>query len=252
MVSCTDFNDYLCKYATGKPADPLMWEYLAARLAQVAGLQLPSPALVKILAGHLPARTSALLSGFDFSAPCFGLRYVSSGKEMDGPSALFFKNARERHKIRDKSDLLRIALFDLWVANEDRHAANYNLLFSRSGGHYHWHPIDHGMVFNSGAAPRHGLVELSFNETLFDSPLLKTVYTHVRDLKKYSQKLPSEIGRWISEGRKEYGAWLKEAPSEWQIDPSRWAAFLELQLFDNEWKGRVLKQFSHFCTLLLR
>jgi hypothetical protein len=51
----------------------------------------------------------------------------------------------ERKNLRNSMDLFWIAVFDIWIANEDRNANNYNLLMVEANEDFSIIPIDHEM-----------------------------------------------------------------------------------------------------------
>ncbi len=57
------------------------------------------------------------------------------------------KKKTEFNKLQNPADLIRIAIFDLWVDNADRHTENYNLLVSMENGKLKIIAIDHAFTF---------------------------------------------------------------------------------------------------------
>ena len=71
---------------------------------------------------------------------------------------------------------LKIALFDIWAFNEDRHQGNYNLMIDTTQNNK-FIPIDHATIFNSNTI-EHESYHISYYESLIASPLL-LLYIHL-------------------------------------------------------------------------
>ena len=127
-VLCDDFNEYVCKHSHRTPADILFLEYLAASFGQLWKLKIPEFAFVQIQAEHIPADlTGNSVQPRSFLIPSFGSRNYEFAKEIDASFLSLEDSSKELRKIKNKVDILRIGLFDRWIANEDRHIHNYNL-----------------------------------------------------------------------------------------------------------------------------
>lgn len=110
---------------------------------------------------HLPVPDEALvLINEDSITPGqlkVNKRYVKQGviawgsKEIPGTDLVKeieqFQNKKEFNKLLNPEDLIRIAIFDLWVDNADRHSQNYNLLLGMKTGKLEITTIDHAFTF---------------------------------------------------------------------------------------------------------
>jgi hypothetical protein len=88
------------------------------------------------------------------------------------------------NKLYNPIDILRIGLFDLWVANDDRKPTNQNLMLSiDDGGKYTITAIDHAFIFETlgyqHLNPKH--FSPSVNDHIILSNLAKIVkrYTNI-------------------------------------------------------------------------
>ena len=148
---CSDGNLYYTKYRSGKSfkkseINCLVFEMICTRLLKKLHIPVPDEALVfinedSITPGQLKVNK----------------RYIQQGviawgsKEIPGTDLVKeieqFKNKKEFNKLLNPNDLIRIAIFDLWIDNADRHSQNYNLLLKMKKGKLQFLTIDHAFTF---------------------------------------------------------------------------------------------------------
>ena len=134
---CADLNDYVCKYATGVPTRTLYNEFIAAEFLEHWGLNKPDHRIVNINEEHiLEGVKSTRIQVRYFTRPCFGSKHELYAKEIDPSFPNLDINRKILNAIENKFDLLKIGLFDLWLANEDRNHNNYNLLLNPTDSGY--------------------------------------------------------------------------------------------------------------------
>lgn len=121
LVMCLDKNAYVCKYMrSSASAYKIACELIGSQMARAWQLETPDIAFVRIKASHWSGR----FLQHSVSAPSIGNKRIegvvdvntSTYKEVDSTTA----------RLRQ---LMKIALFDFWIANEDRNANNANLLY---------------------------------------------------------------------------------------------------------------------------
>src|SRR5690348_4904939 len=93
---------------------------------------------------------SGRLARHMFDKPCFGLMYDVEAGEASNIYLGLKGNSYELNKYPERFDLLKIALFDLWLANNDRNHNNYNLLLKDG----RFVPIDHSEIFDGSSLGR--------------------------------------------------------------------------------------------------
>jgi hypothetical protein len=151
MFICDDGAVYYVKYRSGKSFDKyeihcLVFEMLCTRLLQRFHIPVPEQALVRIAEdSYVPNQLIA------------NKRYVKPGiigwgsKEIEQTDLIretdLFQKRKEFNKLLNPEDLIRIAIFDLWVDNADRHSGNYNLLTKMEEGKLKIITIDHAFTF---------------------------------------------------------------------------------------------------------
>ena len=124
LVIGSDFNQWVCKY---NDINKLFNELLASEFAKLWQINIPETALVQIdYDKHIiPFNNKKGLERRFFERECFGSRFLDNAFDVN-KTLLVNKDIVQR--IKNKEDFLKIALFDIWLANEDRNAGNYNLL----------------------------------------------------------------------------------------------------------------------------
>lgn len=156
---CNDGNIYFCKYrvkAKAEELDCLLYEVVASRLLSKLNIPTPEIAIVEISEGSYDI--NQIKANRNYIAPqlqYFGSREVSGSDlvtELDKLNTI-----EDFQAFSNPLDLLRIAVFDLWIGNCDRGKGNaeytpsisnnYNLLKSDDHGRIKIVAFDHGFAF---------------------------------------------------------------------------------------------------------
>ncbi len=170
LVHCNNLEYYVCKYSTSLGAANLLFrELLAASFLQVWNLNVPSFAFVNLQKHHNPISIPNIKNDI----PCFGSLHNREYREID--AFIGEATASQKSKFVNKIDLLKIALFDLWVSNEDRNHNNYNIMLSLENDKYQFVPIDGNFIFHTGNQHKETFT-LSVDETILSSPLLFSIF----------------------------------------------------------------------------
>ncbi|MFN8776988.1 MAG: HipA family kinase [Flavobacteriales bacterium] len=250
-VACTDFSDYICKYPRLTPSHSLMTEWICAHAARDSSLYVPEFDLVSVLPEHAPGNLiPQLLPGARLDLPMFGSRHTG-GMDMDKRMLRMLASNRYKSKLEQRDQLLQIALFDIWVANEDRHGNNYNLLLGDFKGKYRWMVIDHGACFNSQAGLNQVLAPLSFEESLISSELFAIVFQKPPNFVSRIHAVCNELENWRKNALQHVEQWVVDAPEQWGIDRSAWLAFLRDRWLSDEWTAQTQETFLAHTQLLI-
>ena len=148
---CSDGALYFVKYRSGKSLDKneincLVYEMVCTRLLQRLHIPVPDHALVtikenSIVAGQLITNKKYTKEG----VIAWGSREIERAdliKEIEQ-----VEKKKDFNKIINADDLIRIAIFDIWVDNADRHSGNYNLITQMEDGKLKIITIDHAFTF---------------------------------------------------------------------------------------------------------
>ncbi|MCW3114209.1 MAG: hypothetical protein JWR18_2605 [Segetibacter sp.] len=148
---CSDGSVYYVKYRSGKSFDKdeincLVFEMVCTALLQ--RLQVPTPALALVTIADGSYAKGQLKANKRYTKPeviALGSKEIARAdliKEIE-----MVKKRTEFNRFLNPEDLIRIAIFDLWVDNYDRHCDNYNLLTAMNEGRLQYIAIDHAFAF---------------------------------------------------------------------------------------------------------
>lgn len=249
VVLASDFNEYLCKHSRHVPANYLFYELLANRFLKLWGLDVPEATIIDVNPDHLKADDySGKLQPANFLIPTIGFRYLHDSIDFNQLMATRY-SSQTRKLFTKKEDLLKIALFDIWIANEDRNQNNYNLLITNDTSKgFIFVPIDHEMIFNTGNLDK-GLVELTQEDSLVTSMLFTSLAVKQPEGKIVDRLLTTknEYYLCIEKCYEQLDEILEDIPPDWKIDVPSMKALLVSNLFSDRWKQRA---FIHFTYLI--
>jgi hypothetical protein len=240
LIMCSDMQDYVCKYAGEGHTMKLFFEYLAASFLKLWRLPVPDFALIQVKYDHVKHLEIPKLY---VEKTAFGLKYSRHYEELHR----FTENpdiSKQKGYVLNRDNLLRIALFDIWMANEDRNFNNLNLMVDVSDN-YNFVPIDHGSVFNSGIV-RFPMVLLNENECLTDTPLFRHLFPAHTLSKDYIRNLKEYFYLCIGECKEKTDEILSSVPVDWNINRADIARKINDELFSSGWEDDVFKTFLEY------
>lgn len=233
LVMCSDMNYYICKYVhTSASAQKLACELIGVKMANAWQLDAPKASLVRIKSEHWPShfiRPKIITS-------LLGSRFLEN--VIDVSPSTFDKVAQTSTVF---VQLLKIALFDFWIANEDRNANNANLLYDISGSCLI--PIDFGCILNTADFDS-PLMQLTFTDTILWSPLFKYIIKGIsqKRIKKDTAELREKYYGYIHESSLQMDSIIEDLPHEWNVSTDVIKNKL-CQLFHPNWTEAVWNNF---------
>ena len=165
------FESYFTKYARNEDElDGLVFELISGRLCRSLGIRTPDTALVEISEGTLPhSQLSSYQNQVYEGLITFGSCKVNNVVELSGMELV--QNKYSFNRYRDPIDLLRIAIFDLWVQNRDRSEDNFNILV-KQGKEREFIAIDHFDCFSDLGLKKNPYVPATLLSAKFTRKLL--------------------------------------------------------------------------------
>jgi hypothetical protein len=150
---CDDNNTYYCKYLNDFNAEEinfLAYEMVSHYLLRALDIPTPDIALVQIREGTLNKRKITKNRRLRVNHICFGSKAIVPASIITEFRTCDSKI--EYNKISNPQDIVKIALFDLWINNVDRGrftdpGFNYNLLSVQQKNKEIIMAIDHSFVF---------------------------------------------------------------------------------------------------------
>lgn len=192
LFRCSDGNIWFCKYVLSGygefQTDLLYYELIGTTLLRQLGIPTPEVAFVRIKADsftaeQIPHNAQDMVPG----VVAFGSRQVPLADLVD--DLLDYRTDSDFQKLRNPEDLIRIALFDLWVANQDRGKDlefmgrpglhNFNLLTAPVKGGQQFVAIDHASILGDSLFLRDfrpDNIRISTDGKLFETRLFHSVY----------------------------------------------------------------------------
>lgn len=242
-VLCNNMNDYVCKYSpTFGFSSSLFNEYIAASLLKIWGLPVPDFAFVKIKTEH----TNRInFPNHYFDKICFGSKFQGAFIEVD--KFFIFTPYIKKEQEAGILSFLKIALFDLWLCNEDRQFENFNLLYDINSNIFV--PIDHVCCFNSNSLDKKAEL-IGDNESLLSSPFLSRFFS--RTLQQYRKQIRLDIINDfkfdVNRCHEKLDDILSQTPLDWAPDID----FLRQRLlffFSEPWISECLNNFNRLFEI---
>lgn len=201
-------------------------ELIGVLLAQKWQLKTPAAAFVKISPGHwVRAGQEGILA--------LGSKRMTSVIDINPITEVGIPPLPKISK-----DLLRIALFDFWVANEDRNANNANLMFDVEQNTLV--SIDYGCIFNT-AMYDYPLSQLTSTDTILAAGIFEQLKA---GMKKQSLGMISRYYKQcIDQSQQAINDILDTIPTQWNIPQATIKSKLN-QLFDPRWVDETWNNFK--------
>ena len=214
-VRANDLRYYVTKVQATPQDYTVIREWLGAHFLKLWDLPVPDFAVINVQPQHVPVGFHPRLTAYEFSRPAFGSLLL---KDVDHVNATFAAATNYQVGLAHASDqLIRLALFDRWLSNDDRNFNNYNLLYRGSGPSAGFIPIDHEALFGHGE-PSPPLSLQSANENLAYTPLFATFVSN-RRLRAYLTE-EHQLNRFQTEVR----ACAEALPAVIDAMPASWRA----------------------------
>lgn len=233
LVMCSDMSFYICKYMRSPSAAfKLACEFIGARMAIAWQIKTPATTFVHIKKEHWTDK----LSPYNLSVPSWGSRKLDS--IIDVTPSTYDIIVPSTTTLRQ---LLKIALFDFWIANEDRNSNNANLLYDVTKNRLI--SIDYGCILNT-ATFDYPITQLTSTDTILCSDL----FLHLtRGKKKQTfesaiNELKDNYNNCIRRCNREKKEIISIIPKEWNISTTLIVDKLE-QLFEEQWITKVWDNF---------
>lgn len=249
LVTCDDLEDWVCKY--DRSINSLFNEYIASKFLTLWNIPTPTISWITVLTEHIPEYMQGRLHPVLFSKHCFGSKFIEHTKEVDEFFKFFRDNRNFLNKIGNKSDFLKIGLFDLWMSNEDRNHNNYNLLLKpEENKYYRFYAIDHVACFNSGNLHRQ-LYNLSEDESILTSEIAKILFPTSSGLSYAVDSIVEDFYICTTQCMNNLEIILSELPDTWGINSIEMRNNLD-QIFQERWLRETEQVFRQYLQLGMR
>jgi hypothetical protein len=224
---CDDGKVYYCKYRSGYSlnageVDFLAYEVVCHHLLRLLEVPTPNIALVELSKDSFSPNDLKINRKYAKAGiVCFGSQEVKGSNLVTGLELV--KGRIELRQYLNPEDLVKIATFDLWIANIDRgRAENFNLL-----SHIYLNKIR--IIAFDNAFAFHGQNGLSaFNSTWPDNINSRNNLSRTEYFKSITKFIPQNQRHQIAENvlncnaenaKQAVNEAFAEIPSSWQLSP---------------------------------
>lgn len=180
---CDDGNIYYCKYLNSMNRSEinfLAYEIIANRLLGKLNIPTPEIALVKVTPGTLDKTKIKSNTRLSDENICFGSKSLDYATELHSIQQMNTKT--DFNRLSNPLDVIKIAIFDLWVNNIDRGkffdgGINYNLLINPIGAKQQIVAFDNAFIF--GGVNQIGMFSASMANDTSDKIIRTPYYKNV-------------------------------------------------------------------------
>ncbi len=245
-----DFEEYICKYdSNGK----LINEYCSHCFLDAWGIPRLTGAFVTILPEHVnPEIISNRTQPHHFGKPTFGLRYQKETVDVSNMLVGLRGNYHELSKYQSRGTLLKIALFDLWLANTDRSANNYNLLVQSMGDRFQIIPIDHSDVFD-GCRLGQELAQLTAEDSILYADLAHVLLYNSKKIAEEANAILDNFPTFVLNCHDVLSDIVAGIPNEWCLNKQQLEQQIREAVIENDtWLNDTKANFRELVAPLTK
>ena len=252
LCTCIDVHGNFARYYIKFVLDEneycgLVYEILCSQLAR--HLNLNTPEIAFALAGNIVENNENVNRNYLLNAEsiCFASKEIDPHKMISDGDEI--KDRTTFNKFLDPEQFFKIALFDLWVAHDDRNGSNYNLLAEISTVGYHLYSIDHYHCFGGVAHFNKDFSGLGVSQ--YKSIMTSTFGLSIRKYLQNHHFFDNIVERFnnidLKKIKKIVENVFSQLPREWNIDPNLQGIIIGVLTNKNRNK-RVIEIFNHLIT----
>lgn len=150
----------------------------------------------------------------------------------------------------DKFLFLKIALFDIWLANDDRNQGNNNLLIRPFEGGFEPVAIDHEKIFNTSILERK-IYELAYEDSMLYSGLYHRLLPKSQKTFLLIEEIVASLRPCIQRCYDQLDQILEELPSQWNFPIDTMKSRLDRNIFTKHWIASTEQNFREFAFMCI-
>ena len=250
QVLCDDNEVYFIKTMFKKhpPIEDLINEILGNYFLQCWDIPVPEQALVifhdELIEQYLLEKNTinSKYINFKFDNHYFyGSKFLPYATEAD----LYNTTLKDKHdfnKYHNPLDLIKIGVFDKWIANMDRRPDNPNILIDTSGAKFCFIPIDNTQLFANQSNYKDlklPIMDTVNKKSILNSPITKSISSFANS-KNYSN-LAKEITNNIEKSIDLINPIFENIPSEFGLSIKGKDKIK--QILSNETRNSIISRF---------
>lgn len=220
---CSSNNIYYCKYLNSYSKlefNCLAYEVISNFLLNQLHIPTPKIALVKISNDTLDKTKIKFNRRLKEGNICFGSKEVKLAQELQ---AIQDFTKVDFNRLINPEDIIKIAIFDLWVDNTDRgrffdDGINYNLLIESIGSKQRIIAFDNAFIF--GGVKNIGifnpLTAITTANKLVETPFYRSIVKHI-DVNNFNQIVNNFIPLLTENYSQKLNHVMAQLPLEWEL-----------------------------------
>lgn len=224
---CSNQDIYYCKYLNSfsrLEINCLAYEIIANFLLKKLQIPTPEIALVNISKNTLDKSKIYHNTRLREGNTCFGSKEIKFATEIQ--SIQDYSNKADFNRLVNPEDIIKIAIFDLWVDNKDRGrhfpgGINYNLLLEPIESKQKIIAFDNAFIF--GGIESIGIFNPLFNvnssNKLIETGLYKDIVKHI-DINNFKEIVNNFIHLLHKSYFAEINNLMLNLPKEWTLTPN--------------------------------
>lgn len=240
LVIADDYQKYIVKTTRGRfPDFYVINEFLCHQFLNI--WEIPTPEIIAITVDPslLPNNLSHFNKASYFENICFGSKYIDGAFELN--EFISMNSNKDFKKVLNAEILYKIALFDIWVENDDRKPSNNNMLLNAS---LELVAIDHAFVFSTmnyeDLNPNY--VSSSYNDTILHSPIGKSLIRKTKPNNEWLKELKDNFYLCVENCKNDYLVVVDTIPEELGLTPALSNKINDF-LFDKDRNEAVFTEF---------
>lgn len=220
---CATGDIYYCKYLISHNQSEinfLAYEFVANRLLKALDIPTPDVAIVKIAKGTLDKSIARINRRIREDYSCFGskeIRHAIEYQEIQDFTKVDF------NKLVNPEDIVKIAMFDLWVENTDRgrnfgDGINYNLLIEPNNRRQKIVAFDNAFIFGgvNGIGTFNSAWGVNTNNKLISTPFYKNIVKYIEP-DQFLNIVDNLIPLLKGDFKETIENLIDELPEEWEL-----------------------------------
>lgn len=238
----SDFNYYFSKTPKFlRPEINIINEFIANALLQKWSIKTALAVKLRFPDNIINLATlSSNHQPINLKLTCFGSRLLEDASDF---SDLTFNPSKR--KFNNIDDFFKIALFDIWVENDDRKPTNPNLMVKLVSNKLNFFPIDHCLIFSTRVYkdlnPEY--ISVSFNDSLLETSFSKILYNSIKK-NNWLVQIKDYFYYSVEQCQIDFDELISDLPKDLGLDELSISKIYEF-LFS---KDRNKKVFQEFCS----
>ncbi len=248
-VIADDFKTYVLKFPKNmSDKNSIVKEFLCHYLLKC--WSIPTPPIIGLSIQHDLLINSPIISkrdkGLIGNNVCFGSQLIFDVIELN--DFIEAKNKTSQKRILNTDDIFKIALFDLWIENEDRRPTNNNILLYPDKKGLIINAIDHAFTFSTlnFNELQYSTLNFSDNDSILYSTLAKSIIDSTKLNREFYEKSEEMFYLCIENVANFFSQIIVNIPENLEFTEED-RTFLAEFLFNKE---RNILVFQEFCYIL--